>query len=173
VLEFQHLKDEVLRSSIGSFNRNLIPLPEWFKAVHFLTVLLRRARRSRCHGLTRFSSLVGIEFGDDETEFEEGAFEMLPLKTRQNLLGNTWKIIGMSTAQLADALQASEMTKQMFCPEGIILPAVFKPVYEALRDNPFSGGRKRRNESRGYPRSPYLVRKMMGKIRRQLEMTSR
>jgi hypothetical protein len=173
VLEFQKQMDDVLQTSIGRFDQNLIPLPEWFKAIHFLTGLLRRSRRSRCRGLTRFPSLVGIEFGDDETEFEESAFEMLPLKTRQNLLGNTWKIFGMAAAQLTNALHASEMTRQMFCPGGIRLPSVFKPVYEALRDNPLPDSRKRRKESTGNPRSPYLVRKMMGKLRRELEMTSR
>lgn len=171
-LALQRMADAVAVRGYGRFQGGTVTAPNWFELAGFFVSMLRRMNRSRTESLGDFLSRLGAPLPDGLPVLSGAGVSQLHTHERQKLLGCLWHVMDADRESFESALRTSGMTRQGFCATGETLPESLAEVVASLPDKPKTRTRKPTSVLTG-PRPIQDVRRMMARLRRQMELERR
>lgn len=171
-LGFQLQTDKVISDGYGVFQQQRVNVADWFKLADFFVSMMRRANRSRAVALREFlGKLTNILPNDLYIETPLG-IELLRTNDRQKLFASLYQIMMISKDEFERIALETNITRQSFCSQDDVLPALLKSLYDKLPDNSKLRSCKIKR-SRYQPRPKHEVVRMMARLVRKLEIAQR
>jgi hypothetical protein len=171
-LLFQAETDRVLHGSSGEYLGKPVSVKEWFEVCYFFVRLIRKADRSHTDCLMGFMRQMSVILPEEIPLTPGSGIELLRVHNRQQIFMALWRLLSVNRDQLEAAFSKSGGTRQGFSDKGESVPASLMELIGLLPNNPRVRCDRSRPRSSG-PRSLYIVKRMMDRLNRRLEMVRR